>query len=630
MRRILGTLWVVGLLMILAAPSWSVDSKQVDSVVQRAYQIHRETAGALEKKLNAALDYLRGQEIVREARIVYDNLWVLFQDKEDREASELLMLMGEQTLGGPAAPALPRLSALPALGFWGLLSGAPYLGRGGPGMRAVIFDQLADDLNYFSDRPVYQRIADITNAHNVATTLAINDDMTLEAFANFAQAQLGGAPTNCFVFIRAHGGIDGNNKFSLCTRPWYSSYPAAPTQTGVTRGSCRSYSPTGTYRGIKYCYAFNDQYCENYMTPPAYWDPQVMFGNTRILLLSCHSAADAALDDMPEWFKNHGALSWVGWSNSVSVAGGDVAAIDWTRWYFDDFDPGHATAYLEAEGFVPDRYAYNAVMRCRPSDSNGNQIPVPNYAVQSRIVWRGEVRRASDGNNITISPALPTNGTILVSAQNGPAVCAAAVSNQPNGFQLSLRDNKGQPVSNAWIQWVAITGDFGLRLTHGVLRASDGDLIPLNRVYTSSMTPAVLVNAQVGGQAVFASATLATKLFNYDALRLRLKNSQGQPVNNAWVQYLVAYADSTMRPIEGPNYQAGAMALSSHSGQITFPRSFPRPPVILTSVVMPESNPTALAACAINNAATGARFSVVGPTGANLTGASLRWFAITQ
>lgn len=61
------------------------------------------------------------------------------------------------------------------------------------------------------------------------------------------------------------------------------------------------------------------------------------------------------------------------------------------------------------------------------------------------------------GEHITFDTAFASPPVIVTGAQYSwdPKI-ACAVNNAATGFDLALKDNAGNTVSNAWVQWIAI------------------------------------------------------------------------------------------------------------------------------------------------------------------------------
>jgi hypothetical protein len=61
------------------------------------------------------------------------------------------------------------------------------------------------------------------------------------------------------------------------------------------------------------------------------------------------------------------------------------------------------------------------------------------------------------GDHITFDTAFASPPLIVTSAQYGRVLkIAYALNNAATGFDLALKDNAGNTVSNAWVQWIAI------------------------------------------------------------------------------------------------------------------------------------------------------------------------------
>jgi len=63
---------------------------------------------------------------------------------------------------------------------------------------------------------------------------------------------------------------------------------------------------------------------------------------------------------------------------------------------------------------------------------------------------------ARDGQTISYNFTFPNVPVVLTSAQvNGKAISSCAVDVEKDKFKISLKDDAGNPVPSAWVQWIA-------------------------------------------------------------------------------------------------------------------------------------------------------------------------------
>lgn len=153
---------------------------------------------------------------------------------------------------------------------------------------------------------------------------------------------------------------------------------------------------------------------------------------------------------------------------------------------------------------------------------------------------QGACAQFNDNASITFPTAFSAPPIIVCSAQkNGQAVTAAAVSNRADGFTLRLRDLNGNPVSGAWVQWVAaqpretkLPDETTLDVRGQVVQANDG----YQCNFGTAITPSAVVTASAQGS-TGALLVGAVKVSRNNAL-LSLRDHNGQPAQNVWLQWL--------------------------------------------------------------------------------------------
>ncbi|MEN2984192.1 MAG: hypothetical protein ABDH25_04110 [Dictyoglomaceae bacterium] len=135
---------------------------------------------------------------------------------------------------------------------------------------------------------------------------------------------------------------------------------------------------------------------------------------------------------------------------------------------------------------------------------------------------------ANNNQVINYNFTFPSVPVVLTSAQvNGRAVSSCAVNVGRDNFVISLRDDAGNPVPSAWVQWIAFIPDASLKMVGSIMVASHGQRISFNL----PNYPVIITNAQKGGVALISGA-MNNSPTGFD---LYLVDSNGNPVNDAWV-----------------------------------------------------------------------------------------------
>ena len=251
------------------------------------------------------------------------------------------------------------------------------------------------------------------------------------------------------------------------------------------------------------------------------------------------------------------------------------------------------------------------------------QTAVVNAALQTQGVRLGEIQakcqQLKNGDFVPFSPAFTTTPTIVVSAQGGQALAAAAVSNGRNGFTLALHDMNGNAVTTpAWVQWIAVVPAPGIQVQANVASRKNGDHVTFVQPFTQ--TPVIICSAQVNGRALLASAVNNSPA----GFTLSLLDLDGNPVTGgAWVQYIALVPTAGKDAFTGVEIQAGICQANS-GGRINFAQAFTKGVVITCSAQSGD----AVAAGAVGNSATGFTLAMNNHAGQSVNSAWVQWLAV--
>lgn len=203
------------------------------------------------------------------------------------------------------------------------------------------------------------------------------------------------------------------------------------------------------------------------------------------------------------------------------------------------------------------------------------------------------VLTAGHGQRITFSTPFSQIPVVLTSAQvGGKAVSSCAVDVTPQGFWISLVDDKGNTVPSAWVQWIAFIPDPSLKTAGAIIRASHGDRITISP--SLSATPVIVTNAQLGGRALISGA-MNNSPSGFD---LYLVDQEGNPVKDAWLLWGAVCPDPA-------NGFKGEVKLRSNGDNVRFTPPFEKDPAYVLS-----AQPGVIAG-AVNNRKDGFVLSLV-------------------
>jgi hypothetical protein len=216
---------------------------------------------------------------------------------------------------------------------------------------------------------------------------------------------------------------------------------------------------------------------------------------------------------------------------------------------------------------------------------------------------------ARDGQTITYNFTFPDVPVVLTSAQvNGRAVSSCAVDVEKDKFKISLRDDAGNKVSSAWVQWIAFLKDPSLKMVGGIIIASHGQHISFNL----PDYPVIVTNAQIGGNALISGA-MNNSPTGFD---LYLVDSNGNPVKNAWLLWGAIVPDTQLNGFKGE------VKLLSNGANISFSPPFPQDPAYVLS-----AQPGVIAG-AVNNRKDGFLLSLIKHDGTPAQNVWVQWLGV--
>jgi hypothetical protein len=213
---------------------------------------------------------------------------------------------------------------------------------------------------------------------------------------------------------------------------------------------------------------------------------------------------------------------------------------------------------------------------------------------------------ARDGQTISYNFTFPNVPVVLTSAQvNGKAISSCAVDVEKDKFKISLRDDAGNPVPSAWVQWIAFLQDPSLKMVGGIIIASHGQHISFNL----PDYPVIVTNAQIGGNALISGA-MNNSPTGFD---LCLVDSNGNPVKNAWLLWGAIVPDYNLNGFKGE------VKLLSNGANISFSPPFSQSPAYVLS-----AQPGVIAG-AVNNRNDGFLLSLIKHDGTFAQNVWVQW-----
>jgi hypothetical protein len=144
----------------------------------------------------------------------------------------------------------------------------------------------------------------------------------------------------------------------------------------------------------------------------------------------------------------------------------------------------------------------------------------------------GGVCKANNGQPISFA-AMSGVPIIVTNAQKGgKALNSAAMNNATSGYTIAIRDQDNNPVSDAWIQWMAVIPSNTNRIKGQCSVRNNGDNVTFTPAFPGS--PVYVVSAQSAGEPMAASAVDNRG----DGFKLSLVRHDGSPGRNAWTQWI--------------------------------------------------------------------------------------------
>jgi len=144
----------------------------------------------------------------------------------------------------------------------------------------------------------------------------------------------------------------------------------------------------------------------------------------------------------------------------------------------------------------------------------------------------GGVCKASNAQTITFA-AMTAPPVIVTNAQKGgQALNSAAMSNSASCYTVVIRDQDNNPVSDAWIQWMAVIPSNTNRLKGQCSVRNNGDNVTFTPAFPGN--PVYVVSAQSAGDPMAAAAADNRS----DGFKLSLIRHDGSFGRNAWTSWI--------------------------------------------------------------------------------------------
>lgn len=144
----------------------------------------------------------------------------------------------------------------------------------------------------------------------------------------------------------------------------------------------------------------------------------------------------------------------------------------------------------------------------------------------------GGVCKASNNQHVAFA-VMTAPPVIVTNAQKGgQALNSAAMNNSASGYTIAIRDQDNNPVSDAWIQWMAVIPSNTNRFRAQSSVRNSGDNVTSTPAFAGD--PVYVVSAQAAGEPVAAGAVDDRS----DGFKLSLVRHDGSPGRNAWTQWI--------------------------------------------------------------------------------------------
>ncbi|MCX6377110.1 MAG: hypothetical protein NTU88_13935 [Armatimonadetes bacterium] len=146
----------------------------------------------------------------------------------------------------------------------------------------------------------------------------------------------------------------------------------------------------------------------------------------------------------------------------------------------------------------------------------------------------GGVCKANNGQHITFA-AMSGVPIIVTNAQkDGKALNAAAANNAKDGFSLVIRDQDNIPVSDAWIQWMAVIPTSTNRFKGEIVQRNSGANVSFTPAFTAS--PVYVLSGQ-GAMEPYAASAVNNRNNGFTLSLIRHDGSAGRNVWTQWIGY---------------------------------------------------------------------------------------------
>ena len=202
----------------------------------------------------------------------------------------------------------------------------------------------------------------------------------------------------------------------------------------------------------------------------------------------------------------------------------------------------------------------------------------PSFAVKYGVA------QYSNGQQISFGSSFVTTPVVITSAQvNGKAVSSCAANASPTGFTVYLHNDAGNPVSGAWVQWIAFIPDAGKGVRGGTMQANNMQSISFPAM---SGGPVIVTNARSGSQAVNACAVNNAN----NGFTITIRDQANQPVQNATLIWMAVVPGAQ-------NGFKGDVATRNNNSNVTC-QAFDAGPAYVSSA---QSGSVPMAAAPVNN-----------------------------
>lgn len=240
-------------------------------------------------------------------------------------------------------------------------------------------------------------------------------------------------------------------------------------------------------------------------------------------------------------------------------------------------------------------------------------IIVPAVSAGALQVQSG-VAQYSNGQTISFPTAFPSTPVVVTSAQkDGEAVMCCPTGTTATGFAISIITDEKRPVSDAWVQWIAVIPDGNANVMAGSTLTSNQYQITLRNMPS---TPIVVACAQKYGEAVIAAAGTTEK----NKFVIDVRDTHNAPMKNATVNWIAVVPNST-------NGFKGGCTQRNNASNIGFSPAFGTVPVYIVSG---QYNNEPCACAAVNNRKDGFLLYLTKHDGTSGTNVWTQWLGYAK